>query len=80
VTPLPPLFEDFKNEGIAEGRAEGRADGIEAVLDLRFGAPGVELMPRVRKITDAAVLERLLREAKSVPDVAAFAALLPPQA
>ncbi len=72
-----------REDGIATGRVEGRTEGllrgIEAVLELRFGTAGVALMPRVRTIPDPAVLERLLQEGKSVPDLAAFAALLPAQ-
>lgn len=68
-----------QTEGKAEGRTEGLRAGIEAVLEVRFGAEGVAVMPRVRPITDAAELEHLLRASKSAPDLAAFAALLPPQ-
>ncbi|WP_439628094.1 hypothetical protein [Gemmata sp.] len=66
-----------ETRGRTEGRTEGLLAGIETVLDLRFGAAGSALMPRLRQITDPAALEWLLRESKSAPDIPAFAALLP---
>jgi hypothetical protein len=49
-------------------------------LDLRFGAEGVALMPRVREITDPVALEQLLRASKSAPDLDTLRNMLPPQA
>lgn len=66
-------------QGVAQGMAQGMAQGIEAVLDLRFGAAGLALVPRVRQITDATVLEQLLHTSKTAPDLDAFRAALPPQ-
>jgi hypothetical protein len=75
ITAMEQMWLD---QGEAKGRSEGRSEGLEAVLEVRFGDAGVALMPRIRQITDAAVLERLLRESKSVSDLAAFTAMLPP--
>jgi hypothetical protein len=74
-----PFITSTEQVWLEEGRAKGRIEGIEAILDVRFGAAGVALIPRIRQITDAAVLERLLRESKSVSDLATFTAMLPAQ-
>jgi hypothetical protein len=66
-------------EGKAQGMAQGMAQGIEAILDLRFGVEGLALMARIRQINDAAALEQLLRASKTVPDLDALRAMLPPQ-
>ena len=61
-------------EGLAQGRAEGRAEGqsegrqearkdllagIEALLDVKFGAQGLALLPEIRQIEDLDVLRKI---------------------
>jgi hypothetical protein len=81
---ITPLERTWLEDGIARGRAEGRAEGmhagIEAVLEIRFGAEGLALMPRIRQITDSSVLEQLLRASRTAPDLDALRNMLPPQA
>lgn len=77
---LPQTFQLYKDEGLEAGRAEGRAEGIELGLKLRFGQPGLDLVPRVRAVKDPAALDALFKAVETAPDLAAFAALLPPPA
>ncbi len=76
---ITPTEQRWLDKGEAKGRGKGHIDGIEAVLDVRFGADGLALVPRIRQISDPVVLEQLLRVSKSAPDLEAFRAMLPPQ-
>lgn len=65
LTNLEQMFIDRgRVEGLAEGREEGRAEGLRealaVVLQLKFKTAGKRLMPRVRKMGDAATLQALL--------------------
>ena len=55
-------------EGLEKGREEGREEGllagIEALLEVRFAAAGLALMPEVRQIQDADLLRRILASIK----------------
>jgi predicted transposase YdaD len=51
-----------KKEGLEEGLKEGLREGLELALNLRFGLPGLKLLPRIREVQD---LERL-RELKRI--------------
>jgi hypothetical protein len=64
----------WKNDGIIEGRR----DGIRRLLKVRFGQPGLDLMPRVEKVNDPAALEVVMDALETAPDLAALEALLPP--
>jgi hypothetical protein len=77
-----PIFQHCWDEGSADGRAKAYREGIEAILDLRFGADGLALMPRIRQLAEPAVLEQLFHASKSTPDHEAFRDMLPtpPQA
>ena len=61
-----PFVSTPERFGRVEGRVEGRKDGIEAILDLRFGAAGTQLMPEVRQIHDENLVEKILKAAKTV--------------
>ncbi|QJW98209.1 RpnC/YadD family protein [Frigoriglobus tundricola] len=76
---LSPTEQMWQEDGIAIGMARGIYAGIEVALDIRFGAEGLALVPQIRHITDPVVLEQLLRASKSVSDLGAFRAMLPPQ-
>jgi hypothetical protein len=62
------------------GKVEGLLAGIEAVLEVRFGADGLGLMPEIRKVEDPARLTELLAAAKSRPALDDVRALLTPPA
>ena len=74
-----PFITPRERDWLAQGEARGNINGLEAVLDIRFGADGLALMPRVRQITDPAALESLLRASKIAPDLDALRAMLPPE-
>jgi hypothetical protein len=74
---ISPTERIWLEEGKEAGRTEGRYEGIEAVLEIRFGADGLALMPRVRKLTDAGALADLLRFLRTAPDVDAVRGRLP---
>ncbi len=62
--------------GLEQGRMAGLLAGIEAILDLKFGAAGVEVMPLLREIDDIDRLDVLLQQIKtaaSLAEVRAFA-------
>lgn len=53
-------------------RAEGLLDGLAVVLELKFGAEGVALLPELRQITDPAILQQVgerIKTASSVDDL-----------
>ncbi|MBN9520885.1 hypothetical protein J0H58_20585 [bacterium] len=78
ISPLEQRWLD-KAESIGEerGRLEGRQEAARRLLKLRFDQPGLDLMPRVEKVTDPAALEALLDAITTAPDLAALDALLP---
>jgi hypothetical protein len=62
-------------EGLAKGRKEGREEGrhetrellvasIEAMLDIKFAAPGLALLPEIRQIDDLALLGKIVQDIK----------------
>jgi hypothetical protein len=57
-----PFIDMFEETGMERGLAKG----IEAVLEIRFGDAGVQLMPEIRQIPDAAQLQEILQAAKHV--------------
>jgi hypothetical protein len=72
VSPTEQLWMD-------RGAEKGKLEAIESILDVRFGAEGVALMPRVRTIRDLTALSDLHRLAVTA-DLAAIAARLPAEA
>ncbi|MDB5313230.1 MAG: hypothetical protein JWO38_7432 [Gemmataceae bacterium] len=89
---IAPIERIWLEEGLAKGRAEGRTEGraegrteglyagIELGLKLKFGRPGLDLMPRVRAVTDPAALDAFLLAIEPAPDLDTLRNLLPPQA
>ncbi|HJT32758.1 MAG TPA: hypothetical protein VJ783_12015 [Pirellulales bacterium] len=64
-----------RKEGLAEGRAQGLAEGrgkarvatlegIEAVLEVKFAAAGLALLPEIRQIDNLELLRNILQAAK----------------
>jgi hypothetical protein len=43
-------------EGLQQGLRQGLLDGLELALELKFGRAGLDLVPELRQIEDAAVL------------------------
>ena len=76
ITPSERLW---KEQGRTEGRTEGRFDGIQLGLKLRFGSPGLDLMPRVRQLTDPGAVETFFNAIETAPDLGALRNMLPPQ-
>lgn len=56
-------------QGREEGLREGLLEGIELCLELKFGAKGKRLMPRIRRIKDVAALQELARSLKAASSV-----------
>ncbi len=87
VTELPELLEKlFKQENDAfrrekhmpfidtyerTGMRNGLLQGIEALLRVRFGAEGLELMPELREIRDHVLLEKVLERIETADSPAA---------
>jgi hypothetical protein len=44
---------------------EGLLEGIEAILEFRFGAAGVQLLPEVRKLEDVDKIRAVLHALKT---------------
>ena len=78
---ISPTEQSWLEKGVTKGRQEGRLEGIrqgiELALKSRFGQPGLELMPRVRTVTDPATLENVLALSWTAPDLDALRAQLP---
>lgn len=75
ITQTEQLWMD---DGIILGRREAFRKAIRPMLRMKFGQPGLDIMPRVEKVTDPAALESLLNAIETAPDLAALDALLPP--
>lgn len=59
--------EEGRAEGLAEGLAQAREDllaGIAALLDGRFGASGLALVPKIRRIEDLELLRNVPHSVK----------------
>jgi hypothetical protein len=65
-----------KLEGKAEGKAEGLLDAITLGIKLRFGEPGIVLLPRIRAIKDPDRLQRLVDTLHEEGDLERFKAFL----
>ena len=55
--------------GFAKGLCKGLLASIEAVLDVKFGAAGLRLMPEFRPLRDVERLRALLRTVKTAASV-----------
>jgi hypothetical protein len=59
------------------GLERGLLKGIEAVLELRFGAAGLQLLPQLKEL-DYEKLDAVLLAAKNAADLDEFRGLIPP--
>jgi hypothetical protein len=59
----------FVNSFEQVGREKGLLRGIEAILRVRFGAEGLELMPEIRQIQDHVLLDKVLDRAETAGDL-----------
>ena len=62
-----PFLDTFERKALRMGLTQG----IEALLDVRFGAEGLELMPEIREIWDHELLEKVLKRIKTADSPAA---------
>jgi hypothetical protein len=51
------------------GIRKGLMEGIEALLEVRFGAEGLQVMPEVRAVQDAEKLRALLQTIKTATNL-----------
>lgn len=68
--------EQGLEEGLEQGERRGLLTGIAAMLNLRFGEAGADVLPQVQAIGDVARLEAILRRsatAASLDEVRALA-------
>ena len=64
--PFITSFERIGMErGLSQGLSRGRIEGIEGMLELRFGEPGLRLMPEIRQIKEDETLEAILHAIKT---------------
>jgi hypothetical protein len=47
-------------------RIEGLLPGIEACLEVKFGADGLKLMPEIRELQDVEILHAILQAIRTV--------------
>ncbi|MBF0539273.1 MAG: hypothetical protein HQL03_13575, partial [Nitrospirae bacterium] len=47
------------SEGLIEGKRDGLLEGIEAILDIKYGSKGLELMDIIRNIDTVEKLSQL---------------------
>ena len=73
---IPPMFkEEFEMEykrglqqGIQEGIKEGKREKLMALIEIKYGERGTELLPLVRKLDDVGVIDALSELVKLVDD------------
>ena len=55
-----------REEGIRRGREEGLMNGLALALELRFGEPGLRLLPEIEQRADAGTLQALMEALRRV--------------
>ena len=61
-TLMPTIAEQW----IQRGREEGLLSGLAVALELRFGEPGLRLLPEIKQRADASTLQALMEAIKRV--------------
>ena len=59
---MPTIAEQW----IQRGREEGLLSGLAVALELRFGEPGLRLLPEIKQRADASTLQALMEAIKRV--------------
>ena len=69
-TLMPTIAEQWIQEGerrgLERGREEGLMNGLALALELRFGEPGLRLLPEIEQRADAGTLQALMDAIKRV--------------
>ena len=52
-------------KGVKQGIREGILKGIEALLEVKFGTEGLEILPEISQIQDVDILESILSGIKT---------------
>jgi len=55
-----------REEGERRGLERGRLDGLALALELRFGEPGLRLLPEIEQRADAGTLQALMEALRRV--------------
>ena len=55
-----PFIDIAERKAMEKGREEGLLEGMEALLRVKFGAEGLELMPELRELRDQKLLRKVL--------------------
>src|SRR5207249_4854516 len=63
-------MEEGLEKGKIEGKIEGLLNGIEVVLEAKFGAAGLKLLPRARAWNSVEKLEAFLQKIRSASTLA----------
>ncbi|MBD2681412.1 MULTISPECIES: Rpn family recombination-promoting nuclease/putative transposase [Nostoc] len=64
-----PWYQEILREGEARGRREELYSGIELALEIKFGTPGLDLMPMIYQITDLQRLKEIQQAIKMLNTV-----------
>jgi len=57
-----PWYEEILSEGEVRGKVQGKLESIGTALAAKFGAPGLELIPRISPVTREEELDVILRQ------------------
>jgi hypothetical protein len=60
-----PFITTPERIGMEEGLKKGLLKGIEVSLEMKFGAAGLQLLPEIRQLQDAGMLEAVLEAIKT---------------
>jgi hypothetical protein len=69
------LVEQGRVEGRIDGLREGILESIGIVLELKFGAQGLQLLPEIQQIEDVDLLRKVQNSMRSVMTVADVCAI-----
>jgi hypothetical protein len=73
--PFVTFAEKFGHE---KGIKEGLLEGIEAMLEIKFGSAGLEMLPELKGVEDVALLRQVVASLKQGGGVEDVRRLLPP--
>jgi len=60
-----PYVTSVEQRGIKKGKEEGILKGIEALLEVKFGAEGLGILPEISQIQNLDILEAILTGIKT---------------